>query len=204
MEKSPEWVPGISDIFTTNFNTFDFVPKYLEKIKEKNIEELTAEDINNRILNLINLKNSQIGIIELDHKLDIEIVTEIFIRINSKGVVLSQSDFAMSKIVFNEIYDSNKIRKTIDYFCHILKNLSDLEIIKKNDKEFSISEYLKAIKWIKSNKDDIYVPDYTDVLRVTFTSKFYRGKTSYSVSLLSGRNFKTRVYEERIIEESCK
>lgn len=202
MEKSPEWVSDISDIFTPNFNTFDFVPKYLEKIKEKNIEELTAGDINNRILNLINLKNSQIGIIELDHKLDIEIVTEIFIRINSKGVVLSQSDFAMSKIAVNEIYDGNKIRKTIDYFCHILKNPSDLEIIKKNDKEFSISEYMKAIEWIKSNKDDIYVPDYTDVLRVAFTSKFYRGKTSDLVSLLSGRNFETRVYEERIIEES--
>ena len=36
--------------------------------------------------------------------MEIETATEIFIRINSKGVVLSQADFAMSKIVANETY----------------------------------------------------------------------------------------------------
>jgi hypothetical protein len=36
--------------------------------------------------------------LNLAPELDIETVTEIFIRINSKGVVLSQADFAMSKI----------------------------------------------------------------------------------------------------------
>ena len=33
---------------------------------------------------------------ELTHDLDIETVAEIIVRINSKGVVLSQADFAMS------------------------------------------------------------------------------------------------------------
>lgn len=47
------------------------------------------------------------------------IVTEIFIRINSKGVVLSQADFAMSKIASNTLYDGNLLRKAIDYFCHL-------------------------------------------------------------------------------------
>lgn len=36
--------------------------------------------------------------IELAPELDIETVTEIFIRINSKGVVLSQADFAIAKL----------------------------------------------------------------------------------------------------------
>ena len=34
--------------------------------------------------------------------MEIETATEIFIRINSKGVVLSQADFAISKIAANE------------------------------------------------------------------------------------------------------
>ena len=46
----------------------------------------------------------QIGLIELEHDLDAETVTEIFIRINSAGVPLSQADFAMSKIASNETY----------------------------------------------------------------------------------------------------
>lgn len=35
-----------------------------------------------------------------DAALDIDEVTEIFIRINSKGTALSQSDFVMSKFLF--------------------------------------------------------------------------------------------------------
>jgi len=46
-----------------------------------------------------------------------ETVTEIFIRINSKGVVLSQADFAMSKIAANESYGGSTLRKCIDYFA---------------------------------------------------------------------------------------
>ncbi len=42
--------------------------------------------------------NNQVGIIELAEDLDIETVTEIFIRVNSAGASLSQADFAMSKI----------------------------------------------------------------------------------------------------------
>jgi hypothetical protein len=38
-----------------------------------------------------------VGVIELAEDLDIETVTEIFIRVNSAGATLSQADFAMSK-----------------------------------------------------------------------------------------------------------
>jgi len=41
--------------------------------------------------------HKQIGLIELSSDLDIETVTEIFIRINSKGVVLSQADLQCQK-----------------------------------------------------------------------------------------------------------
>ena len=42
--------------------------------------------------------------IDLAEDLDIETVTEIFIRVNSAGAALSQADFAMSKIAVNETY----------------------------------------------------------------------------------------------------
>ena len=45
---------------------------------------------------------------------------------------------------------------------------------------------------------------YTDVLRVAFTTQFNRGKLSDLVSLLSGRNFETRTFEEEIAEASFK
>ena len=43
---------------------------------------------------------------------------------------------------------------------------------------------------------------YTDMLRVSFTSKFKRGRLEDLVSLLSGRNFETRTFEEEIAEKS--
>lgn len=33
--------------------------------------------------------------------------------------MLSQADFAMSKIAANEEFDGNTLRKAIDYFCHL-------------------------------------------------------------------------------------
>ena len=63
--------------------------------------------------------NNHVGVIELAEDLDIETVTEIFIRVNSAGAELSQADFAMSKIAANETYGGNLLRKAIDYFCHL-------------------------------------------------------------------------------------
>src|SRR5687768_6965116 len=56
--------------------------------------------------------------------------------------------------------------------------------------------------WLREENDDLYDPSYTDLLRVAFTSEFNRGKQSDLVSLLSGRNFETRSFEEEIAEKS--
>jgi len=48
----------------------------------------------------------------------------------------------------------------------------------------------------------LYDPDYNDLIRVAFTSQFNRGKLSDLVSLLSGRNFETRTFEDTIAEQS--
>jgi uncharacterized protein with ParB-like and HNH nuclease domain len=67
--------------------------EYLEKIRK--MDENRLERV---ITRLTGITKKQIGLIELDADLDIETVTEIFIRINAKGVTLSQADFAISKI----------------------------------------------------------------------------------------------------------
>jgi len=117
-------------------------------------------------------------------------------------VVLSQADFAMSKIAANEKLHGPNLRKAIDYFCHLAVAPQFYEHIRDNDKEFASSDYFKAMAWLKDEKDDLYDPSYTDMLRVAFTSEFTRGKLSDLVSLLSGRNFETREYEERIASDT--
>ncbi len=142
------------------------------------------------------------GIIELSDDLDIETVTEIFIRVNSAGAELSQADFAMSKIAANELYGGNHLRKAIDYFCHLSIAPDFIKLIQKNDPEFAKSDFFSKMEWLKDINDDLYDPSYTDMLRVAFTSEFGRGKLQDLVALLSGRNFETRQYEAVIAETS--
>jgi hypothetical protein len=58
------------------------------------------------------------------------------------------------------------------------------------------------MSWLKDAKEDLYDPSYNDILRVAFTKEFKRGKVSDLVSLLSGRNFETRSFEEEIVSSS--
>ena len=114
IKKDKEWIPDISEIIDPMFSPYQFIPKYLEK--NPDAEPAKIEQTIQRLKSIV---QRPIGMIELNHDLDIETVTEIFIRINSKGVVLSQADFAMSKIAANEEFDGNTLRKAIDYFCHL-------------------------------------------------------------------------------------
>ena len=195
ISKDKKWVDDIATVF--NGNLFDIVGEYLEKNTDAD-----KIKIQNVFQDLINIPKKQIGLIELNGELDIEMVTEIFIRINSQGVELSQADFVMSKIAANEIFGGNVLRKAIDYFSHLAVAPEFFTHISENDIEFTKTEYFQKISWLKNENGDLYDPTYKDILRVAFTSKFNRGKLSDLVSLLSGRNFETREYEQEIAKQS--
>jgi hypothetical protein len=194
--KDVSWSPDIAVIFDPHTGMFDLVNAYSEKNQE------TSKDDVFRSLELLRgITSNQIGLIELNHELDIETVTEIFIRVNSAGVPLSQADFAMSKIAANETYGGNTLRKAIDYFCHMAV-APDFYNTVKNDAEFASTQFFPQMGWLRNEVDTLYDPSYTDMLRVAFTSEFQRGRLEDLVALLSGRNFETRQYEEEIVEDS--
>lgn len=196
--KSAKWIPDIAPVLEPAFDSFSFVMEYCQK---NEIEDQMPQ-VNKIINHLRSIQNNSLGVITLDSRLDIDSVTDIFIRINSKGVVLSQADFAMSKISSNETYGGNITRKTIDYFCHLLESPEDLKDIKNNDRAFAALPEFDAIKWAASKNDPIYKTSYTDILRVAFTYKFKRGRLADLVSLLSGRDFETREFKVEIEENS--
>lgn len=195
--KDKTWISDISEVLNGTVNSFGYINTYL-----KNNPDVDQDKVVEAINNLFNLTKKQIGLIDLAGDLDIETVTEIFIRINSKGVVLSQADFAMSKIAANDNYGGQELRKAIDYFSHLAVAPEFYQFIKDNDADFAKTDYFQKMAWLRSENEDLYDPSYTDVLRVAFTSQFNRGKLSDLVSLLSGRNFETRTFEEQIAKES--
>ncbi len=195
--KDKTWLHDIAEAINGKTDLFEIADNYFELNPDAD-----KKHVRNSFSNLINIPKKQIGLIELAPDLDIETVTEIFIRINSKGVVLSQADFAMSKIASNTDYGGNELRKTIDYFCHLAIAPEFYQHIVDNDTEFAKTDYFQKMQWLKTENEDLYDPDYNDLIRVAFTSQFNRGRLSDLVSLLSGRNFETRTFEDAIAEQS--
>ena len=200
IEKDSKWIPDISEVFKATFEDFNFIISYCNTNGLSGQESAIAKTLGK----LKKVVDINLGVTDLNQSLSIDEVTDIFIRINSQGVVLSQADFAMSKISADDKYGGAEIRKTIDYFCHFMKSPADYDAIVGNDEKFAKSDAHQKIKWVIKEQEDIYVPSYTDILRVSFTHKFRRGKIADLVSLLSGRDFETRENLETIAENSFK
>ena len=114
IRKDSRWIADISDVFSTRFKPWSFVPEYLSRNPEAD-----QDKVGKAMERLLDIKNRQLGLIVLDQNLTIDEVTEIFVRINSKGAELNQADFVMSKIAANTSYNGNMLRKAIDYFSHL-------------------------------------------------------------------------------------
>ena len=195
--KSKKWIPDVSEIFRNDFSPYSFISKYCSENPE-----MVPETLDKVLTNLRSIGNRLIGVIELSEQLDIDVVTDIFIRINSKGTALSQGDFVMSKIAADETHGGNALRKAIDYFAHLCIEPSFFNFIEKNDPDFVSTEYFNKIKWLKDDTETVYDPDCDDILRVAFMHMYPRAKLSDLVSLLSGRDFETREYKMEIEDDT--
>lgn len=189
LRKDPQWIHDISEVFRSAA-AFRFVGNYLAQNPDVD-QDVAAENIGK----LAEVKNAQIGVIALSDDLDVETVSEIFIRINSKGVPLSSADFAMSKIATYGDRGRN-LRKLIDYFSHLAIAPHAYTDIAENDKEFAATPYLQKVAWLKDESEDLYDPTYSDLIRVAGLVGFSRGKASSIVSELSGRDPETRKVDE--------
>lgn len=196
--KDKKWIPDIAEIFKPDFKQWTFVNTYAAANEGVDLEELSET-----LMKLKGIANRQIGVIELDHSLDIDEVTEIFIRINSKGTPLGQSDFVMSKMAADTVHGGSILRKVVDYFCHLAVK-PDFYPMMVKDAEFAATPYSEKIKWLAHDNEDIYDPEYGDMLRVAFMYSFNRGRLAELVSLLSGRDFVTREFREDIVDDSYK
>ena len=195
--KSKRWIPDVAEIFKPDFSVFSFITTYCN-----DNPEMSPEKLDKIITKLRSISNRMIGVIDLSESLNIDIVTDIFIRINSKGTALSQGDFVMSKIAADDKYGGNDLRKAIDYYAHLSRVPAFHDVIQQEDSDFSKTEYFNKISWLKDEAEDVYDPDYDDVIRVAFMHKYPRAKLSDLVSLLSGRDFETREYKEEVMSET--
>ena len=197
VEEDPRWIPDISALFRRDFSFRQFEKEY----KDRNPGE-DFSDLEQNIDTLKGIVKHQVGIIELSFQLDIDVVSEIFIRINLQGKPLNQEDFAMSKISVNEEFDGDYIRNTIDYFCHLLKEPSFYDLMIQGDPVFAASRYGQALAWCKDAGSLLYNPSYADVLKVVLISSFGKTRVGDLVNLLSGKTGRRGQVSRQLTEES--
>lgn len=190
IEKDPLWINDISDIFKSDFNSYSYVTDNAKKLG------MAPEDLGATLQKLLAIRQSEIGDIKLGYNLSIGAVTDIFNRINSKGVSLSSADLAMSRLSADTVHGGNNLRKQIEYFVQLLNDPNLLENIVKFDSDFANTKEFDQIKWIASEVNPIYKPRYADILHLILATSFKRGKLSDMVSLISGRDFEARNYSE--------
>lgn len=173
-ERDPTWINNISDIIKGDI--FEIVEEYDNNLREKRPEfEFDIKKIRKNIQRVANIIHYPFSVLELSPELDPEEVSEIFVRINSKGKVLNQSDFILTLM---SIY-WNEGRKRLEEFSRECKiSLSDNN---------SPSNTIKA------------TPELEHLLRPNVALSFLRGRLKYAYLILKGRNLdnKTTTPEER-------
>lgn len=133
IEKNPEWIADVSDLYLAS-STYSFIGNYIDRVNEsrtkKEESELTLEDkakIERTISDLINLRSYHIGTLTINQEVDEEKVADIFTRVNSGGVKLTENDFILTLISVND----PDLRDDIEKFCeqnkHAVIKLMELE-----------------------------------------------------------------------------
>ncbi|PLV59916.1 hypothetical protein AS005_01070 [Thermotoga sp. KOL6] len=176
IEKDPRWIKNISEILLPENSTYKVIQKYLRDLKSKLSDERYDEEIiASRIEKLRRILSYPLNVIELSHTLDPETVAEIFVRINSTGKSLNQSDFILTLL---SLY-WNEGRKELEKFCESSRMFPE--------DNTSSSYNIIGIK-----------PDPEYLVRATVGYSFRKGRLRYAYLILKGRDFENKTISENL------
>lgn len=174
--KSKEWIPDISKIFE-NSSSFEFIEQYLNRIEVFDINKRKV--IAQRIEKVRNILNYPFQVLELTTDLDPEEVSEIFVRINSKGQTLNQSDFILTLM---SVYWPDGRDKLENFY-------KESHQIPNNNKPSSYN--IIGIK-----------PTPEQLIRTIIGYTFDRGRLKYAYLILKGRDLENRTLSHELREKN--
>ncbi len=169
--RDKNWIPNISKLWSKETDLFELVDSYLETLRQS--REVTQDDtkqIRRAIQKLYGLKNYPFRALELLSTVDEEQVSQIFVRINSKGQRLNEADFILTLM---SVY-WNEGRHSLESFARAAKHPSE-----------RVTPYNHFIK-----------PSPDQLLRVAVGYGFRRGRLKHVYSLLRGKDLDTGEFNE--------
>lgn len=173
IEKDAEWIPDISILWQPDTKPHAFKRKFLEKLGKRRPLTVEEEDIiHERIDRLIKLEEYPLTALEISSSVDEDKVSEIFVRINSKGTPLNQANFILT--LMSVFWDEG--RKELEEFCRRSKAPSP------DGSPSPFNHYLR--------------PNPDQLLRVSVALGFRRARLEHVYSLLRGKDLETRQFSD--------
>lgn len=173
VRRDKSYIPNISRLWAADSSLFDIVGSYLIGLRES--RELSPEDqkhVERSITRLYNLIKFPLTALELSKNISEEQVAEVFVRINSKGKPLNQTDFILT--LMSVFWDEG--RKDLEEFCRKAR------VPTKGD----ASPYNHFIQ-----------PDPDQLLRVSIAIGFKRARLQYVYLILRGKDLATAEFSDQ-------
>jgi len=175
LEKSPDWIPDISTVFASPLKARK---AYLERYASAHeLDDDTQYRIEEVFHRLHGLRDFTFTVVELQPTVDREQVAEIFVRINSEGVSLTQADFILTWL--SVFWDEGR---------------DELETFSRNSRlsPDTVTE-LTGVRTTWTPKNHYIAADPGKMLRVIVALGQNRGRLRNAYNALRGRDPRTGV-----------
>lgn len=168
IERDPTWIADISILWQEGFRLYDFIFNFMKRLEERRgLNEEERQRIPQAIQKLVNLVNYPMTALEISASATEEQVSEIFVRINSRGRTLNQADFILT--LMSVFWDEG--RKELEEFCRQTK-------CPPTDNR-------------PSPYNPYFNPQPDQLLRVDVVLAFRRARLEYVYSILRGKDLQT-------------
>lgn len=171
IRKDKHWLPNISRLWAPDTDLFELVDGYLEALQQT--REVTTEEtkrIRQNIQRLQGLLNYPFRALELLATVTEEQVSQVFVRINSKGQRLNEADFILT--LMSVYWDEG--RHQLELFSRAAKKPAN-----------GPSPYNHFLQ-----------PSPDQMLRAAVGYGFKRGRLKYVYSLLRGKDLETGKFSD--------
>ncbi len=171
IRRDKNWLPNISRLWSPDTDLFELVDAYLESLKQA--REVTADDtkkIRQNIQRLQGMVNYPFRALELLASVNEEQVSQVFVRINSKGQRLNEADFILT--LMSVYWDEG--RHELERFARAAKIPAK----------------------VPTPYNHFLQPSPDQLLRVAVGYGFKRGRLQYVYSLLRGKDLETGKFSE--------
>lgn len=165
-ERDPEYILDVSEVF--NRPTHKTIAEYLKRLSAaREVSEAEEEKVAEAIGRLAGLTNFPFIALELSQQCTEEQVADVFVRINSEGKKLNQSDFILT--LMSVFWDEG--RTELETFCRAARQ--------------------PGPAGQASPFNAIFQPDPDHLLRVDVGVAFRRARLEHVYSLLRGKDLST-------------